>query len=182
MVPLATVGSETEIALPAVTERVFALVDRDTFVVGVLLVASATKELAFSVVPVLAVGLGVAVAPAVGLADALGLALALGLGVALTVGEGVALGVGLGVGVGDGETVGVDTPPPVKPPLGGGVAAEIENVRDCVADAYFVVADALAVIVQLPTVNETVPEETVQLPDAVNVTGTPDTELAETLT
>ena len=63
--------------------------------------------LAFSVVPVLAEGLGVGV----------GVALGVGVGVALTFGEGVALGVGLGVG--EGETVGVGAPPPVKPPLGG---------------------------------------------------------------
>lgn len=128
----------------------------------------------------LGVAEGFAVATADGVADALGVGLGVGFGVALAVGVGVALGVG--VGLGEGSTTGVDVPPPVKPPLGGGAAAEIEKVRDCVADAYLVVADALAVIVQLPTVNETVPEDTVQLPDAVNVTGTPETELAETLT
>ena len=48
-----------------------------------------------------------------------------------------------------------------------------------VAAEYFAVADALALIVQLPTVKVTVPEETLQLPVAVNVTGVPEEDVAE---
>lgn len=51
-----------------------------------------------------------------------------------------------------------------------------------VAAAYFVVADALALIVQLPAVNVTVPDETEQFPVAVNVTGVPEEDVAEIAT
>ena len=177
VVPLATVGTETETALPAVTESVLALADKATFVVGVLLVATATNELALRVtVPAIAVGLALAEAPAEGLADALGLAEELGFGVALAVGDGVALGEGLADG--DGETAGAGAPPPPKNPPGAW-AAEIEKVLSLVAAAYLAVADALALIVQLPAVNETVPDDTVQLPVAVNVTGVPEEDVAE---
>jgi len=117
VVPLATVGSETATAFPAVTESVLALEVRETFVVGVLLVATATNEFALRViVAALAEGLALADALADGLAEALGLADALGLGVALAVGDGVALGEGLADG--DGETAGAGAPPPPKNPPG----------------------------------------------------------------
>ena len=115
VIPLATVGTETETALPEVTDRVLALAARAIFVVGVLLVATATNEFALMVtVPTVAVGLALAE----GLAEALGfgVALAVGDGVALAVGDGVALGEGLADG--DGETSGVGDPPPPKNPPG----------------------------------------------------------------
>jgi hypothetical protein len=117
VVPLATVGTETDTAFPAVTERVFALAVRETFVVGVLLVATATYVFGLRVtVPAVAEGAALADAPADGLAEALGVAEALGLGEALAVGDGVALGEGLALG--EGETTGVGAPPPPKKPPG----------------------------------------------------------------
>jgi len=138
--------------------------------------------LAFSVVPVLAEGAALADAPADGLAEALGVAELLGLGEALAVGDGVALGEGLALGEGEttGAGAGAPPPPPKKPP--GAWPAEIAKVLSLVAAANLVVADALALIVQLPAVNVTVPDETEQLPVAVNVTGVPEEDVAEIAT
>ena len=181
VVPLATVGTETDTAFPAVTERVFALAVRETFVVGVLLVATATYVFALRVtVPAVAEGAALADAPADGLAEALGVAELLGLGEALAVGDGVALDDGLGLGDGETSGVGAPPPPPKKPP--GAWPAEIAKVLSLVAAANLVVADALALIVQLPAVNVTVPDETEQLPVAVNVTGVPEEDVAEIAT
>ena len=178
VVPLATVGTETETAFPAVTERFFALAVRETFVAGVMLVATATNVFALSVIPPAeAEGLALADAPAEGLAEGLGVTEPLGLGVALAVGDGVALGEGLALG--EGETTGVGAmPTPMKPP--GGAPAEIEKLRSSDADKYLAVDEAVPLIVQLPAVNVTVLDEIVQLPDAVNVTDTPEEEVAET--
>lgn len=117
VVPLATLGTETDTAFPAVTERVLALAVRETFVVGVLLVATATKVFALRVTfPAVAEGAALADAPADGLAEALGVAELLGFGEALAVGEGVALVEGLGLGEGETSGVGAPPPPPKKPP------------------------------------------------------------------
>ena len=134
--------------------------------------------------PAVAEGAALADAPADGLAEALGEALGvaelLGLGEALAVGDGVALGEGLALGEGETTGVGAPPPPPKKPP--GAWPAEIAKVLSLVAAANFVVADALALIVQLPAVNVTVPDETEQLPVAVNVTGVPEEDVAEIAT
>lgn len=117
--------------------------------------------------------MGLAVGDGVALAE--GLAVGVGDGVALAEGEGV------GEGVGDGVVTGnVNPPPPAKPPPPAPVfttgAAEIVKVRIAgIAAEYFEVAAAFAVIVHEPVlVKVTEPEEIVQLPLAVKVTGEPE--------
>ena len=110
VVPLATDGSETASAFPAVTARLFDVVVSESRVVGVFEVAIATYVLVFKVNPE---GLGEGFTVTAGDAEGLGLAvgdgaaLALGAGAALAVGDGVGVGEGVALADGDGEGLGV---------------------------------------------------------------------------
>ena len=120
VVPLATDGSDTASAFPAVTARLFDVVVSESRVVGVLEVAIATYVFGFSVTPE---GLGEGFTVAAGVVEGLGLAvgdgaaLALGVGAALAVGDGLGVGDGVGEGKGAGMIIGAGKL--VVPPLGG---------------------------------------------------------------
>jgi hypothetical protein len=134
VVPFATDGSETAMAFPAVTARLFDVVVSESRVVGVFEVAIATYVLGFRVNPE---GLSEGFTETAGEAEGLGLAvgdgaaLALGVGAALAVGEGLGvedgvalaegLGVGEGLGVSEGKGAGmiIGAGKLVVPPLGG---------------------------------------------------------------